>query len=69
MYSVARSNRETAITSKRPPGQAPVTPPTQKKRWLSQIGWMFALWLASISALAIISLLLKLLMHAAGFNT
>jgi hypothetical protein len=34
-----------------------------------RLGWLVLIWLASIVALAIVSLLLKLLMKMAGFNT
>jgi hypothetical protein len=34
-----------------------------------RLGWLVFIWLVSIAALALVSLLLKLLMKMAGFNT
>ncbi|HCU84797.1 DUF2474 domain-containing protein [Methylophilus sp. UBA6697] len=36
---------------------------------LKRLGWFFLIWLASIAALAIVSMLLKGLMMAAGWHT
>ncbi|WP_081755126.1 DUF2474 domain-containing protein [Methylophilus sp. OH31] len=35
---------------------------------LKRLGWFFLIWLASIAALAIVSILIKGLMAAAGFH-
>jgi len=38
------------------------------KNTFKRLGWFFLIWLASIAALAIVSMLLKGLMAAAGFH-
>jgi len=39
-----------------------------RKNWLSRIGWLILIWAASIAALAIVALLFRLLMGAAGLT-
>jgi hypothetical protein len=34
-----------------------------------RLGWLVLIWLASIATLSVVSLLIKLLMKAAGFNS
>jgi len=41
---------------------------TTKSSLAKRLGWMLLIWLASITTLAAMSLLMKLLMKAAGFN-
>jgi hypothetical protein len=36
--------------------------------WLRRLGWMVALWLAGVGMLALVALLLRLLMRAAGMH-
>jgi hypothetical protein len=36
--------------------------------WLRRLGWMAALWLAGVGMLALVALLLRLLMRAAGMH-
>jgi hypothetical protein len=40
-----------------------------KKSFVKRLGWLVLIWLASIAALSVVSLLIKLLMKAAGFNS
>lgn len=42
---------------------------TTKSSLAKRLGWMILIWLASIATLATMSLLMKLLMKAAGFNS
>lgn len=42
---------------------------TPKSSLAKRVGWMMLIWLGSVAALAIMSLLMKLLMKAAGFNS
>jgi hypothetical protein len=41
----------------------------QKSSLAKRLGWLVLIWLASIAALTIVSLLIKLLMKLAGFNS
>jgi hypothetical protein len=36
--------------------------------WLRRIGWMVALWAASVAALGVAAALMRLLMHAIGLR-
>jgi hypothetical protein len=36
--------------------------------WLRRLGWMVALWLGGVGMLALVALLLRLLMRAAGMH-
>jgi hypothetical protein len=36
--------------------------------WLRRLGWLVALWCAGVGMLAVVALLLRLLMHAAGMR-
>jgi hypothetical protein len=36
--------------------------------WLRRAGWMAALWLSGVAALALVALALRVLMHAAGLR-
>jgi hypothetical protein len=36
--------------------------------WLRRLGWMAALWLGGVGMLALVALLLRLLMRAAGMH-
>ncbi len=42
--------------------------PTRPRLWLRRIGWMILIWLASVAALAVLALLFRLLMRAAGLT-
>lgn len=41
----------------------------QKRSLGKRLGWLFVIWLASVVSLVLVSLLIKLLMKAAGFNS
>jgi hypothetical protein len=36
--------------------------------WMRRLGWLVALWLAGVAALAVVAWLLRVLMHAAGMK-
>jgi hypothetical protein len=36
--------------------------------WLRRVGWLVAIWGASVAALALVAGLMRLLMHAAGMR-
>lgn len=36
--------------------------------WLRRLGWMAAIWAASVAALGAFALLMRVLMHAAGMR-
>jgi hypothetical protein len=36
--------------------------------WLKRVGWLVAIWAASVGALALVAGLMRLLMHAAGMR-
>jgi Protein of unknown function (DUF2474) len=36
--------------------------------WLRRAGWMVLIWTASVAALAVVSLVLRLVMNAAGMT-
>jgi hypothetical protein len=40
-----------------------------KNSFAKRLGWLLLIWLASIAALGVVSLLIKFLMKAAGFNS
>lgn len=37
-------------------------------RWLRRVGWLAAIWLASVGALALVALLFRWAMRAAGLT-
>jgi hypothetical protein len=37
--------------------------------FVKRLGWLVLIWLASIATLSVVSLLIKLLMKATGFNS
>jgi hypothetical protein len=37
--------------------------------WLLRAGWMALLWAGGVAALAVVALLLRVLMHAAGMRS
>jgi Protein of unknown function (DUF2474) len=43
-------------------------PPASRDSWLVRIGWLVLLWMAGVAALAVVALLLRELMHAAGLK-
>jgi steroid 5-alpha reductase family enzyme len=38
------------------------------RRWLGRVGWLAALWAGGVAALAVVALLLRVLMQAAGMR-
>jgi hypothetical protein len=36
--------------------------------WIRRLGWLVTLWLAGVAMLALVALLLRVLMHAAGMR-
>ena len=46
-----------------------MTESKQKSSLAKRLGWLVLIWAASIAALAVVSLVIKLLMKAAGFNS
>ncbi len=42
---------------------------TEKKPLLKRLGWLVAIWTASVLALGAVSYLLRMFMHAAGMTT
>ncbi|MGO4154450.1 DUF2474 domain-containing protein [Cupriavidus sp. YAF13] len=47
-------------------GQSPDGPP---RPWLKRLGWMVLIWVASVAALGVAALLLRLLMRLAGMHS
>jgi Protein of unknown function (DUF2474) len=45
--------------------QAPVPTPS----WLHRIGWLILIWTASVLGLALVAVLFRMLMSAAGLTT
>jgi hypothetical protein len=41
---------------------------TSKRDWVARVGWLFALWCAGVGAVAVASVLLRLLMTVAGMK-
>lgn len=37
--------------------------------WLRRLAWLVAIWAASVAALALVALLMRWLMHAAGMHS
>jgi len=37
-------------------------------RWLRRLGWLLLIWAASVAALGLAALAMRLLMHAAGMR-
>lgn len=42
---------------------------SSRRLWLRRIGWLLALWTASIAVLAIVALFIRMLMQSAGMTT
>lgn len=42
---------------------------TQKPNWWRRIGWLIIIWVASVAALGVVALLLRLFMTAAGMKS
>ncbi len=42
--------------------------PLKARLWLVRLGWLLAIWAASVAALALAAALMRLLMHAAGMR-
>lgn len=38
-------------------------------KWVSRLGWMAAIWAASVAALAAVAVVMRLLMTAAGLTS
>jgi len=43
--------------------------PVRGHLWVRRLAWLFVIWLASITVLAIVAFLLRLVMNAAGLTT
>jgi hypothetical protein len=41
---------------------------TTERRWLRRFGWLFAIWLASVSSLALVALAFRWVMRAVGLT-
>ena len=39
------------------------------KPWLRRVGWLVLIWAASVAALGLVALLIRILMAAAGLTT
>jgi hypothetical protein len=44
------------------------TEPAAQRSWPRRIGWLVAIWAASVAALGLVALLFRLLMSAAGLT-
>jgi hypothetical protein len=42
---------------------------TKRKLWIARLAWLAGIWLASVAALGVVALLLRLLMGAAGMSS
>ncbi|TBV76828.1 DUF2474 domain-containing protein [Pseudoxanthomonas winnipegensis] len=42
---------------------------TARKPWLRRFAWLVGIWLASVGALLVVSLLVRAAMQAVGFRT
>lgn len=40
----------------------------RKPSWYKRLGWLIIIWVLSVLALAIFTIVLKFVMHAVGFN-
>lgn len=40
-----------------------------RSEWLRRVGWLVAIWAASIAALGVVALLFRLAMNAAGMTS
>ena len=43
-------------------------PGSGRRKWLRRIGWLAAIWLASVTALYLLALVLRFLMRAVGLG-
>ncbi|MDR3468174.1 MAG: DUF2474 domain-containing protein [Xanthobacteraceae bacterium] len=43
--------------------------PAAPRSWPRRIGWLVAIWAASVAVLAVVALLFRLLMNAAGLTS
>jgi hypothetical protein len=43
-------------------------PPSRHGLWLGRIGWLVLIWTASVTVLAIVAVLFRILMHLAGLT-
>jgi hypothetical protein len=37
--------------------------------WSRRVGWLILIWIASVAALAVVAMLVRMLMNAAGLTT
>jgi hypothetical protein len=47
---------------------APLRPGGSLRLWLKRVGWLIALWAASVAALGVAAMLMRLLMRAVGLR-
>jgi len=43
-------------------------PPREPRRWARRLGWLALIWLASVTALAAVAILIRVLMTFAGLR-
>lgn len=43
-------------------------PPRGPRQWTRRLGWLALIWLASVTALAAVALLIRILMNLAGLR-
>jgi len=43
-------------------------PQSGRRKWLRRVGWLAAIWLASVTALYLLALVLRFLMKAVGLR-
>jgi hypothetical protein len=41
----------------------------QNDRWWKRLGWLVLIWAASVAALGVVAMLIRLLMRAAGLSS
>ncbi|MDF0377098.1 DUF2474 domain-containing protein [Methylophilus sp. YYY-1] len=58
-----------STTIKHTTGTKSVQADTTRPNWRKRVGWLCLIWLASIAALGVVSLLLRFCMRLAGLHT
>jgi hypothetical protein len=46
-----------------------VRSPSDRRKWLSRVGWLILIWTASVAALGVVALILRAIMSVAGLTT